>query len=127
MIWLSAFSYATDDALMNCGARTLVSNVQRLRAFAGSWMSRTTTVGSPVTVPIAMLSPAGTVPTQWTRVAGPGAPLGFGVVELDGVVAVAAADADAFAVGECDAVGVEPPHAATARDRKRAAPVARTR
>src|SRR2546421_10682706 len=78
MIWLSAFSYATDDALMNCGARTLVSNVQRLRAFAGSWMSRTTTVGSPVTVPIAMLSPAGTVPTQWTRVAGRAPPPAVG-------------------------------------------------
>lgn len=37
---------------------------------------------------------------QWTSVAGPGAPLGLGVAELDGVVV------DAEAVAVADAVGV---------------------
>lgn len=66
---------------------------------------------------------------QWTRVAGPGAPLGPGETEPEGVIVVpdALAVADAFGVGECDAVGVEPPHPATTRLKKRAAPVARTR
>src|SRR5438876_138458 len=59
MIWLPAVSYATVEPLTNCGERTDESKVQRLRACAGSWMSRTTTAGSPTTVPMTMLSAAG--------------------------------------------------------------------
>jgi hypothetical protein len=53
----------------------------------------------------------------------------MGEAEPDGagVVADAVAVAGALGVGECDPVGVEPPHPATNKARKRAAPVARTR
>src|SRR5439155_23092955 len=96
--------------LTNCGDSAVVSNVQRLRAWAGSWMSRTTTVGSPTTVPITRLSPAGTAAAQWTAEA-----------IVDGVAAVEGLD-DAPAVGllVAEAAGVmcavgvgEPPHAAS--------------
>src|SRR6184192_145554 len=94
--------------LTNCGDSAVVSNVQRLRECAGSWMSRTTTVGSPTTVPITRLSPAGTAESQWTAEA-----------IVDGV---------APAVGRAVvlAVGVEPPHPATASIATRAAAPART-
>lgn len=112
MIWLSAVSYATTEALTNCGACALESRVQTFFALAGSWMSRTTIVGSPTTVPITRLSPAGTVAEQWTRVAGPGAPLGIGEAgAVDGELA-----GEPETVGEaelCDAVLVGlPPQAA---------------
>src|SRR6266571_359346 len=61
---------------MNCGLKAPASNRQRLRAWEGSWMSRTTTVLSPVTVPMTRLSPEGTALEQWTSVAGPGTPDG---------------------------------------------------
>ena len=104
-----------------------MSKVHRFRALAGSWMSRTTTVGSPVTVPITMLSPAGRVPTQWTRVAGPGGGVAPGEVVLDGVVVIADAVAADVGDGVCDALGLEPPHPTTMRIKPRAAPLARTR
>src|SRR2546421_2125205 len=77
-IWLSDVSYATAEALTNCGASAPESSVHTFLALAGSWMSRTTTVGSPTTVPMTRLSPAGTVPEQWTSDAGPGLPLATG-------------------------------------------------
>jgi hypothetical protein len=42
-------------------------------------MSRTTTVGSPLTAPITRLSPAGTAVSQWTSEAPPWVPLGVEV------------------------------------------------
>src|SRR5256885_14894143 len=77
-IWFSAVSYATVEALTNCGASAPESRVHTFFALAGSWMSRTTMVGSPTTVPMTRLSPAGTAPRQRTRDAGPGPPLGTG-------------------------------------------------
>src|SRR2546430_15683370 len=78
-IWFSAVSYATVEALTNCGASAPESSVHTFLALAGSWMSRTTMVGSPTTVPMTRLSPAGTVPGQWTRHAGPAPPAGTSV------------------------------------------------
>ena len=99
--------------------------MQRFFAFAGSWMSRTTTVGSPTTVPITRLSPAGTAVVQCTRVAGPGEEVALGEVPVEGVaVSVVAAVDDGVGVWEAD--GFEPPHAATTNMRARAAPLART-
>ncbi|TMD98646.1 MAG: hypothetical protein E6I72_02750 [Chloroflexi bacterium] len=98
--------------------------MHRLRACAGSWMSRTTTVGSPTTVPMTRLSPAGTADAQWTiEVATAG-----GLAAGDALVpagAEAAADADGGAV-VC-AIGVEPPHAASAVAMTRTAARPRTR
>src|SRR5216117_3434568 len=106
--------------LTNCGDSAVVSNVQRLRECAGSWMSRTTTVGSPTTVPITRLSPAGTAESQWTAEA-----IVEGVAPAVGrAVVVAAVVADV--VGVVLAVGVEPPHPATASIVTRAAAPART-
>src|SRR5215510_2951351 len=65
-ISLALVSYATVVPPTNCGDEAAPSKEQRLRAFAGSWMSRTTTVGSPTTVPMTRLSPAGTVVAQCT-------------------------------------------------------------
>jgi hypothetical protein len=53
-------------------------------------MSRTTTVGSPTTVPMTRLSPAGTVVAQCTSEAGP-------LVGVDAGVLPAEGDADAVA------------------------------
>src|SRR2546429_7257785 len=108
---------------MNCGEITLTSNVHRFFALAGSWMSRTTTVGSPTTVPITRLSPAGTGLAQRTREAGPGDELAVGDVPVDGV---AVAVADDVAAGVCAPVAPEPPHAARTKIETRAAPRART-
>ena len=87
-------------------------------------MSRTTTVGSPTTVPMTRLSPAGTVAEQWTRLAGPGLPLGI-------------ADADVDVVGDADAVGlagvgdecdpVLPPQPAMTTATRARTPLTRTR
>src|SRR5256885_3472346 len=55
-IWFSAVSYATVEALTNCGASAPASSVHTFFALAGSWMSRTTMVGSPTTVPMTRLS-----------------------------------------------------------------------
>ncbi|MGA7910643.1 MAG: hypothetical protein WCC30_03740 [Candidatus Dormiibacterota bacterium] len=73
-------------------------------------MSRTTTVGSPATLPIARLSPAGTGALQWTRLAGPAG------AEADGA-ADAAADVEGLLVtlgaelGLCEAEGDPEPQA----------------
>src|SRR5947209_14687587 len=79
-MWPPAVSYAIVDALTNCGDTALGSRVQRFFALAGSWMSRTTTIGSPATVPITRLSPAGTEAVQCTSDAGPAAGVELGVV-----------------------------------------------
>src|SRR5207249_12141184 len=110
--------------LTNCGDSAVVSNVQRLRECAGSWMSRTTTVGSPTTVPITRLSPAGTAVAQWTAEA-----IVVGVAPAEGLDDAAGVE---VSVGEeegvvCALGAGEPPHAASANVRKRATPAARTR
>src|SRR6266581_4331833 len=113
----------TAEELTNCGEITLASKVQRFFALAGSWMSRTTTVGSPTTVPMTRLSPAGTAVAQCTRDAGPGEELALGDAPDEGVaVAMALAVAD----GVCAAVGPEPPQEARRNTENRAAPLART-
>src|SRR2546423_1565935 len=118
-IWFSAVSYATVEALTNCGASAPASSVHTFFALAGSWMSRTTMVGSPTTVPMTRLSPAGTAPGQWTRDAGPGLPVGMAEVLA---VGVAPADEVAgVAMGLCAAVGVPPPPQATATKSDRTA------
>ena len=99
--------------------------MQRFLALAGSWMSRTTTVGSPATVPMTRLSPAGTGRAQWTSVAGPGDPTWAGDAAFDGVV-VGAVDVEGVE-GVCVAVGDDPPHAASTSMKTRAGPLARTR
>src|SRR5881296_595973 len=105
--------------LTNCGDSAVVSKLQRLRECAGSCMSRTTTVGSPTTVPITRLSPAGTAESQWTAEA-----IVDGVAPALGrAVAVVVAEV----VGLERTVGVEPPHPATASIATRAAAPARTR
>ncbi len=87
-------------------------------------MSRTTTVGSPATVPMTRLSPAGTGTLQWTSVARPGDPPGPGDAALDGDVVESV---DAEGVEGCAAVGDEPPQAASKSMETRAAPLACTR
>src|SRR5438034_5667132 len=123
-IWFAEVSYATVAALTNCGERAVVSNVHTVRAWAGSWISRSTTVGSPTTVPITRLSPAGTAAAQWTAEA-----IVVGVAPAEGLVDAAAV---APSVGEVEGVvcalgAGEPPHAASASVRRRATPAARTR
>src|SRR2546421_7386140 len=81
--WPDEVVYATSDALMNWGLKAAASNRQRLRACAGSWMSRTTTVASPEIVPMTRLSPDGTELEQWTRVDGPGTPDGLAGADAD--------------------------------------------
>src|SRR5450759_5508340 len=95
---------------MNRGLIALGSNLHTFLALEGSWMSRTTTVGSPLTAPITRLSPAGTAVSQWTRDAPPGVPTG-----LDEGVAVEVLVAWALGLGECFAVDGEPPQAESAR------------
>src|SRR5437762_13267384 len=114
MIWLPVVSYATLDPFTNCGDRTDASNVQRLRECAGSWMSRTTMVGSPTTVPMTRLSPAGTADVQWTSDAGP-------------AVGLASGEADDAPVGVCVAAGGEPPHAQSTSTTTRTASLPRLR
>ena len=75
-------------------------------------MSRTTMVGSPTTVPMTRLSPAGTAAVQWTSDAGPAVGLGSG-------------EAVAAGLGVCAAGGGEPPHAQSTSTTSRTA--ARTR
>src|SRR5437773_12264480 len=108
---MSAVSYATTHALTNCGVRTLESKVPRFLAMAGSWMSRTTTVGSPATVPMTRLTAAGTGRAQRTRVAGPGAPTGAGNAAFDGVMVGAVGVEGVEGVGV--AVGDDTPHASS--------------
>src|SRR5690242_116290 len=128
MIWLAGVSYATAVPLRNWGVSTLVSNVHRLRACAGSWMSRTTTVGSPTTVPITRLSPAGTDEAQWTEVAivpgvEAGALLGVALAaELEGVLVAVAGPALVCAAGVAP-----PPQETRVTIASRAAPAVRTR
>ena len=74
-------------------------------------MSRTTTVGSPTTVPMTRLSPGGTVAVQWTSDVGPVGPVGLVTGLLIGDVA---------GLGLCDAAGEEPPHATSMRSENRA-------
>src|SRR5437762_342663 len=122
-IWLSEVSYATVDPLTNCGASAAASNAHRFRACAGSWMSRTTTVASPATVPMTRLSPAGTAVVQWTS--DPIPVDGAGVPPPDGVDESVAVELEGD--GEtCPPVDPEPPHAASVRIAIRAAPLART-
>ena len=125
MIWLAGVSYATVVPFTNCGASALLSNVHRLRAFAGSWMSRTTTVGSPTIVPMTRLSPAGIATEQCTAeaaLAGVEPATGLGVAEA---VAEGALDVDGAAV-VC-AVGVAPPpHPTVSNPARRATRLART-
>src|SRR5438034_7030319 len=122
-IWFAEVSYATVAALTNCGERAVVSKVHTLRAWAGSWISRTTTVGSPTTVPITRLSPAGTAVAQWTAEA-----IVVGVVPAEGLDNAAAVE---VSVGEeegsvCPPGAGDPPHAASGNGRKRATPAARS-
>src|SRR5712691_6750338 len=98
--------------------------MHRLRACAGSCMSRTTTVGSPTTVPMTRLSPAGTGVAQCTRDAGLGEAVEPGELPPDAVVG-ATVDVDGDAEG-CAGPGPEPPQAARTNIETRAAPLART-
>jgi hypothetical protein len=87
-------------------------------------MSRMTTVGSPTTVPMTRLSPAGTAVAQWTAdavVEGAGA--ADGVPDVTGEVAL---EGVADELGVLLAVGAGPAHAASARSATRAAGVTRT-
>ena len=111
---LLAVSYATWVALTNWVLIAPGSNVQTFFALAGSWISRTTTVGSPLTVPITRLSPAGTAVAQWTSEVPPEVPPGV-VAGLDDGVAGALEVLVAWALGELLAVDGEPPHAENVR------------
>jgi hypothetical protein len=103
-------SYATVVPLTNCGESAFVSKLQSVRACAGSWMSRITTVGSPTTVPMTMLSPAGTGDGQWTAEA-----IVDGVGSAEGELAAVAAGVK-LVVDVVFAVGVEgAEHAVLAR------------
>src|ERR1700720_4833598 len=64
---LLAVSYATWVPLTNRGLTAAGSNLHRFLALAGSWMSRTTMVGSPLRAPSTRLSPAGTAAGQLTN------------------------------------------------------------
>ena len=102
----------------------MASNVQRFFALAGSWMSRTTTVGSPTTVPITRLSPAGTALVQCTKDAGPGEEVAPGDPPAVGVAVVVLAVGEATGVRA--AVGVAAPHPVRKSIETRATPLART-
>src|SRR5258708_4074003 len=87
-------------------------------------MSRTTTVGAPLTVPITRLSPAGTALSQWTREGPPGVPVGGeGGLEEGGAGALGEVGGWGRGVGDFLGMAGEPPHAdrvrATANDRTR--------
>src|SRR5260370_33839753 len=87
-------------------------------------MSRTTTVGSPLTVPITRLSPAGTALSQWTREVPPGGPVEAEVGLEEGAAEALGEEIGwPLGVGAFLAMAGEPPHAdrgrATANDRSR--------
>src|SRR5258708_4383965 len=78
-------------------------------------MSRTTTVGSPLTVPITRLSPAGTAPVQVTSDAPPELPGVEPGLEEGVAGAVEVLDACALGLGEFLAVAGAPPQAENVR------------
>src|SRR5260370_7524010 len=79
-------------------------------------MSRTTTVGSPLTVPITRLSPAGTALSQWTREVPPGVPVGAQVgLEEGAAEALGGVIGWPPGVGDFLAIAGEPPPAARVR------------